>query len=53
MTWANTTKIKLWGKLALEDAADRATADEALVEWEADDRRTFRLGDVDAELTES
>jgi hypothetical protein len=38
---------------ALEDAADRATAEEALAEWEADDRRTFRLADVDAELTES
>ncbi len=38
---------------ALEDAADSATADEALAEWAADDRRTFRLGDVDAELTES
>jgi hypothetical protein len=38
---------------ALEDAADRATAEQALAEWEADDRRTFRLADVDAELTES
>ena len=38
---------------ALEDAADRATADEALAEWEADERRTFRFDDVDAEPTES
>ncbi|SRR5258708_2144085 len=34
---------------ALEDAADLAVAQEALAEWEADDRRTYRLADVDAE----
>jgi hypothetical protein len=38
---------------ALEDAADVAVAEEALAEWEADDRRTYRLADVDAELSES
>jgi hypothetical protein len=38
---------------ALEDAADIAVAQEALAEWEADDRRTYRLADVDAELSES
>ena len=38
---------------ALEDAADLATAEEALAEWDADDRRTYRLADVDAELSES
>ena len=37
---------------ALEDAADLATAEEALAEWDADDRRTYRLADVDAELSE-
>jgi len=37
---------------ALEDAADLAAADDALAEWAADDRRTYRLGDVDAELSE-
>ena len=37
---------------ALEDAADLADADEALAEWDADDRRTYRLADVDAELSE-
>ena len=36
-----------------ERAADRAAAQEALAEWEADDRRTFRLADIDAELAES
>jgi hypothetical protein len=38
---------------ALEYAADLATADEALAEWDADDRRTYPLADVDAELSES
>jgi mRNA interferase RelE/StbE len=38
---------------ALEDAADLAVAEEALAEWDADDRRTYRLADVDAELSES
>ncbi len=38
---------------ALEDAADLAVAREALAEWEADERRTYRLADVDAELPES
>jgi hypothetical protein len=38
---------------ALEDAADLAAAEEALAEWDADDRRTYRLSDVDAELPES
>jgi hypothetical protein len=37
---------------ALEDAADLAAADEALAEWEADDHRTYRLADVDADLSE-
>ena len=35
---------------ALEDAADLAAGEEALAEWDADDRRTYRLADVDAEL---
>jgi hypothetical protein len=38
---------------ALEDAADLAVAQEALTEWDEDDRRTYRLVDVDAELSES
>jgi hypothetical protein len=38
---------------ALEDAADLAVAEEALAEWDADDRRTYRLADVDAEISES
>jgi len=38
---------------ALEDAADLAAAEEALAEWDADDRRTYPLTDVDAELSES
>jgi hypothetical protein len=38
---------------ALEDAADVAVAADALAEWDADDRRTYRLADVDAELAES
>jgi len=37
---------------ALEDTADLAAAEEALAEWDADDRRTYRLADVDAELSE-
>jgi hypothetical protein len=37
---------------ALEDSADLAVAEEALAEWEADDRRTYRLADVDAELSQ-
>ena len=37
---------------ALEDAADLAAAEEALAELEADDRRTYRLSDVEAELSE-
>jgi antitoxin (DNA-binding transcriptional repressor) of toxin-antitoxin stability system len=37
---------------ALEDAADLAIAQEALAEWEADERRTYRLADIDAELSE-
>jgi hypothetical protein len=37
---------------ALEEAADLAAAEEALAEWEEDDRRTYRLADVDAELSE-
>ena len=35
---------------ALEDVADLAVGQEALAEWEADERRTYRLADVDAEL---
>ena len=38
---------------ALEDAADLAVAEEAFAEWDADDRRTDRLADVDADLSES
>jgi hypothetical protein len=38
---------------ALKDAADLAVAREALAEWDADDRRTYRLIDVGAELSES
>jgi hypothetical protein len=37
---------------ALEDAADLSAAEDALAEWDADDRRTYRLADVDAELSE-
>jgi hypothetical protein len=37
---------------ALEDAADLTAAEEALAEWEADGRRTYRLAEVDAELAE-
>jgi hypothetical protein len=36
-----------------EDAADLAVGEDALAEWEADRRRTYRLVDVDAELSES
>ena len=35
---------------ALEDAADIVSAEEALAEWDADDRRTYQLADLDAEL---
>jgi len=38
---------------ALEDTVDLAAAEEALAEWGADDRRTYRFADVDAELSES
>jgi hypothetical protein len=38
---------------ALEDTADLAVAEEALAEWDTDERRTYRLADVDAELSES
>jgi hypothetical protein len=38
---------------ALEDADDLAAAESALAEWEADDRRTYRLADIDAELGEN
>jgi hypothetical protein len=38
---------------ALEDSDDLAAAESALDEWEADNRRTFRLADIDAELGEN
>jgi hypothetical protein len=38
---------------ALEDTADLAVAEDALAEWDADDRRTYSLSDVDAEISES
>jgi hypothetical protein len=38
---------------AAHDAADVAVAEEALAEWDDDDRRTYRLADVDAEISES
>jgi hypothetical protein len=38
---------------ALEDVADLVVAEEALTEWDADDRRTYGLADVDAEISES
>ena len=38
---------------AARDAADVAVAEEALAEWDDDDRRTYRLADVDAEISES
>lgn len=38
---------------ALEDAADLAVSEDALAEWDADDRRTYSLADVDAEISES
>ena len=38
---------------ALEAAADLAVAEDALAEWDADDRRTCSLADVDAEISES
>ena len=34
-------------------AHDAAVAEEALAEWDDDDRRTYRLADVDAEISES
>ncbi|HSR87195.1 MAG TPA: hypothetical protein VLM11_23685 [Streptosporangiaceae bacterium] len=34
---------------ALEDIADLTVAQEALAEWEADGRRTYRLADVEAQ----
>jgi hypothetical protein len=37
---------------ALEEAADLAAAEEALADWEADDRRPYRLAGLDAELSE-
>jgi hypothetical protein len=37
---------------ALEEATDLAAGEEALAEWEADDRRTYRLADVDSGLSE-
>jgi hypothetical protein len=37
---------------AVRDAADLAVAEAALVEWDDDDRRTYRLADVDAEISE-
>ena len=33
---------------AAHDAADVAVAEEALAEWDDDDRRTYRLADADA-----
>jgi len=38
---------------AVHDAADLAVAEEALAEWDDDGRRTYRLADVDAEISES
>jgi hypothetical protein len=35
------------------DRADLAVAEEALAEWDDDDRRTYRLADVDAEISKS
>ena len=37
---------------AVRDAADLAVAEAALAEWDDDDRRTYRLADVDAEISE-
>jgi hypothetical protein len=37
---------------AVHDAADLAVAEAALTEWDDDDRRTYRLADVDAEISE-
>ena len=37
---------------ALEDADDLAAAEAALAEWEAGDKRTYSLADIDAELGE-
>lgn len=38
---------------AVHDAADLAIAEEALAEWDDDGRQTYRLADVDAEISES
>jgi len=38
---------------AVHDAADLAVAEKALAEWDNDDRRTYRLADLDAEISES
>jgi hypothetical protein len=38
---------------ALEDADDLATAEVALAEWEADNRRIYSLADIDAKLGEN
>jgi hypothetical protein len=38
---------------AVHDAADVALAGAALDEWDDNDRRTYRLADVDAEISES
>jgi hypothetical protein len=40
------------GTAAIE-ALEADVAEEALADWDADDRRTYRLADVDAELSES
>lgn len=37
---------------ALEDADDLAAAGSAVAEWERDDRRTYSLAEVDADLGE-
>ena len=37
---------------AAHDAADLAVAEAALAEWDHDDRQTYRLADVDAEISE-
>jgi hypothetical protein len=37
----------------VHDATDLAVAEEALAEWNDDGRRTYRLADVDAEISES
>jgi hypothetical protein len=42
-------------ELPIDDtaAADLAVAEDALAEWDADDRRTYPLADVDAQISES